>query len=185
MLIDESYNRYSNFGDPAGLPQWFIEDEQAHFKKDLPVPYETIQKYDKKQESINVRPIKKIVEAQARKTRRMSKKLDRARKKAEVIAENVDMTDKERSKEIKNVYKRQGLLGKKKADIKYVVAKRTAGKRGVAGKVKGPYKVVDPRLKKDKRNDKQRSKHKGAKNKKTVRKSGGGKLARKGGSKSK
>lgn len=43
----------------------------------------------------------------------MSKKLDRARKKAETISDNVDMTDKERSREIKSVYKRAGLLAKK------------------------------------------------------------------------
>ncbi len=43
----------------------------------------------------------------------MSKKLDRARKKAETISDNLDMTDKERSREIKAVYKRAGLLAKK------------------------------------------------------------------------
>lgn len=82
----------------------------------------------------------------------MTKKLDRARKKAEVIADNMDMSEKERSREIKQVYKKAGLLGKKKVDVKYVVAKK-----GVRGRVtakskgiKGPYKVVDKRLKKDK-----------------------------------
>ena len=152
LLIDESYNRYSNFGDPEDLPKWFVEDEKMHFKKDLTVPIATVTKYRQKAgETINMRPIKKVVEAQARKKRRMSKKLDKARRKTEAIGENLEMTDKERQKEIKNVYKRAGLLGKKKADVKYVVAKRTAGKRGVAGKIKGPYKVVDQRLKKDKR----------------------------------
>ena len=99
----------------------------------------------------------------------MSKKLDKARKKTEAIGENLDMTDKERQKEIKNVYKRAGLLGKKKPEVKYVVAKRTAGKRGVAGKIKGPYKVVDQRLKKDKRGEKKRNNKKNMKGKKPTK----------------
>ena len=99
------------------------------------VPYNIVSKYKKKYEDIDARPIKKVVEAQARKKRRvsqkllfffltkisktafllfqMSKKLDRARKKAEVISDNLDMTDKERSREIKSVYKRAGLLSAK------------------------------------------------------------------------
>lgn len=117
FLIDESYNRYSKFHDEDNLPSWFVEDEQLHNQKQLPVPEESIKKYSKKFEAINTRPIKKVVEAQARKKRRMSKKLDKARVKAEAIAENMDMTDKERSKEIKQVYKRAGLLGKKKLKL--------------------------------------------------------------------
>lgn len=82
----------------------------------------------------------------------MSKKLDKARKKAENISDNIDMSEKERSREIKQVYKKAGLLGKKKADIKYVVTKK--GVRGrVAARlkgIKGPYRVVDRRMKKDK-----------------------------------
>ena len=68
------------------------------------------------------------------------------------------MTDKERSREIKSIYKKAGLVSKKKVEIKYVVAKR--GSRGsgkVAAKgVKGPYRVVDKRLKKDKQHMKKK-----------------------------
>ena len=80
----------------------------------------------------------------------MAKKLERARKKAETISENTNISDQERNKEIKQVFKKAGLLGKKKAEVKYIVAKKNSGKRGVSGTIKGPYRVVDKRLKKDK-----------------------------------
>lgn len=108
----------------------------------------------------------------------ISKKLDRARKKAESISDNVDMSEKERSREIKQVYKKAGLLGKKKVDVKYVVAKKGVRGRVLAKGIKGPYKVVDRRMRKDKRNLKASAKMKGNKGKgrgpKRSGKSGGG-----------
>ena len=48
------------------------------------------------------------------------------------------------------VYKKAGLLKAKKEHVEYVVAKRGAGRKvsRPAG-VKGKFKVVDPRMKKD------------------------------------
>ena len=144
-------NRYTGFGDIDGLPKWFVDDEAEHCKKVLEVPKEVLERHRKKFEEINARPIKKVVEAQARKKRRMAKRMDRARKKAETVSENPNITDQERNKEIKQIFKRAGLIGKKKTEVKYIVAKRGTGKRGVGGAVKGPYRVVDKRLKKDKK----------------------------------
>lgn len=161
-LIDDAYNRYSGFGDyDENMPKWFIEDEKMHYQKVIPVPKEVLERHKKKFEDINVRPIKKVVEAQARKKRRMSKKLEKARKKSEKITDNPDMTQKERNKEIKQVFKRAGLIGKKKAEVKYVVARKNNGRRGANTKgIKGPYRVVDKRLKKDKKAMKKQSKSK-------------------------
>lgn len=81
----------------------------------------------------------------------MWKKTENARKKAEAVSDNQDMTDKERSSTIKSIYKRAGLISKKKADVKYVVAKKGLRGKALAKSkgIKGPYKVVDKRLKKD------------------------------------
>lgn len=88
------------------------------------------------------------------------------------MSENQDLTDKERNREIKSIYKRAGLLSKKKVDIKYVVSKKGGrGKRPAMGqKEKGPYRLVDKRLKKDKVPMKKKMKQQKKSNKKTPQK---------------
>jgi len=56
-----------------------------------------------------------------------------------------------------SLYRKYGVIGQKKPDVKYVVSKKSQRGGRPAG-VKGPYKVVDKRLKKDKRATKNRSK---------------------------
>lgn len=73
MLIDDSYNRYSKFDDDDNLPEWFLEDEQEHFKKPPKIPKQIVHDYKKRFDDINARPIKKVVEAEARKKRRVRK----------------------------------------------------------------------------------------------------------------
>lgn len=70
-LIDESYNRYSTFDEDDKLPAWFVEDEEKNFKKLPNIPSNITGKYKKKYEDINARPIKKVVEAEARKKKRV------------------------------------------------------------------------------------------------------------------
>lgn len=71
-LIDASYNRYSTFEDESKLPKWFVEDEEKNWRRDVVVPRQVLNDYRKKFEDINARPIKKVVEAQARKKRRVT-----------------------------------------------------------------------------------------------------------------
>jgi AdoMet-dependent rRNA methyltransferase SPB1 len=72
------------------------------------------------------------------------------------------------------VYKRAGLTKKKTENVSYVVAKRSKTKRGMGKRVsrpagvKGRFKVVDPRMKKDDRTRKvseKKNKKKGKKGK--------------------
>jgi len=174
-LIDEGWNRYA-FGD-NGLPVWFLDDEKKHMKKPLPVPSQLVDEYKDSLKEINARPIKKVAEAKARKKKRAIKKMEKTKKRAEAILEKGDMTDTEKANQLKSLYKKATLT--KRKEVTYVVAKKfNSGKRmkRPAG-LKGPYRVVDPRMKKDMRKTKAASNTKG----KGKGKKGGGKGGSKAG----
>ena len=149
-VIESGYHKYM-FND-ENLPSWFVKDEQKHCKTNLPVTKGEIQEYRLKMKAVDANPIKKIAEANARKKKKMMRRLEKARKKAESINETEDITDKEKWQNIKQIYKKAGLLSKKKKEVAYVVAKKGGGKRVRRPRgVSGPFKVVDPRMKKDNR----------------------------------
>ncbi|RUS82410.1 hypothetical protein EGW08_009862 [Elysia chlorotica] len=147
-IVDAAYHRY--MFDDQHLPDWFTQDEQKHLKRQRPVSKEEMEEYKLKQKAIDAQPIKKIAEAKARKKQKILKRTEKARKKANAITETVDVSEKEKWQQIKQVYKKAGLLKKTKPSVTYVVAKKGAGRkvRRPAG-VKGQFKVVDGRMKKD------------------------------------
>ncbi|XP_052865893.1 pre-rRNA 2'-O-ribose RNA methyltransferase FTSJ3 [Anopheles cruzii] len=166
-ITDAAWNRYM-FND-SHLPDWFVEDEAKTMRRQLPVPDDVVEQYRKTKDEFNVRTIKKVMEAKTRKKRHATKRLEKIKKKAELIMENVDNTNQEKIRLLKKLYKKADA---KKKEVTYVVAKKS----GVSGKkvrrpkgVEGRFRVVDPRMKKDRRGEvtkeKRTSKHGGGKGK--------------------
>jgi len=82
--------------------------------------------------------------------------------KMEVLANQSDMSNKDKSRAIEALYKKnlRAIKGGKK-EFRYIVSGKggNAGKKAI-GKGKGPTRVVDTRLKKDKRANKAADKRK-------------------------
>jgi len=150
-IMDSGWNRFMFDDKDSDLPEWFVKEEEYHMRRHPDVDPEVVEYYKNRNQDINVKTIKKVVEAKARKKRKLSKGLQKAKKKASALIENEDLGSREKSKEIKKMYQKAHASVKPK-ETQYVVAKKfnATGKRAKrpAG-VKGPYKQVDPRMKKE------------------------------------
>lgn len=141
QILDDAYNKY--MFDDEGLPNWFVEDEKRHRQPMKPVTREEVAAMRAQFKEIDARPSKKVAEAKARKKRVAMKKLDKARQKADAIADQNDINEKSKRKMIDQIYRK---AMPKKPQKEYVVAKKGVQVRAGKGKV-----LVDPRMKKDKR----------------------------------
>ncbi|KAL0143576.1 Spb1 C-terminal domain-containing protein, partial [Mucor lusitanicus] len=149
-FIDDGFSKEA-FRDKDGLPEWFLDDEKHHNKPNLPVTKEAMNQLREKLKALNARPIKKIAEAKARKKFKAVQRITKAQKKATDIADNPDMSEKEKAKNIGKLLAR-ATKSKPKKDVKVVVAK--GANRGVKGRpkgVKGRYKMVDGVMKNERR----------------------------------
>ena len=147
-VIDDSFNKFS-FYDSAGLPDWFLDDEKKHSKVQKPITAEAAKAIREKLRALNARPIKKVQEAKNRKKQRATRRLEKLRQKSDVLADGDSMTEQDKAKSIAKLMSRAS-KSKPRARAKLVVAK--GGNRGISGRprgVKGRYKIVDARLKKD------------------------------------
>lgn len=142
-LVDEGFNRYS-FRDMENLPEWFIEEEKQHSKINKPITKEAAMAIKEKLKALNARPIKKVAEAKARKKHRAVARLEKLKKKAGLINEDSDKSEKDKSEEIAKLMRKVSKKAKQRPKVTVVVA---SGKnRGLSGRpkgVKGKYKMVD------------------------------------------
>jgi len=155
------YDKFA-FNDPEGLPEWFTSEEKKHrFRRPPEVSKELVAMYKERQKEANVKTIKKIAEAKARKKRKAAKKMESARKAAEGVLNQEEVSAKEKAAQVKRIYNKAGLK-KEKEHITYVPVKQGAGKKVArpAG-VKGKFKVVDRRMKSEMRADKARERRQG------------------------
>ena len=149
-VIDDGFNKYS-FRDVDGLPEWFLDDERKHSKPHKPITAAAAAAIKEKLRAMNARPIKKVREAKDRKKLRAARRLEKMKQKSAMLAEDDAATEQDKAN---SIAKLMGKASKKKPrqQVKLVVAR--GGNRGVSGRprgVKGKYKIVDPRLKKDTR----------------------------------
>ncbi|KAG4030871.1 hypothetical protein MFRU_010g00060 [Monilinia fructicola] len=147
-LADESFNKYA-FKDRDGLPDWFLDDESKHDRPHRPISAAGAAAIKEKLRALNARPIKKVREAKDRKKFKAAQRLEKLRKKSALLADEEGMTEKEKANSIGKLMSKAAKK-KPKQNVKVVVA--TGGNRGIAGRprgVKGKYKIVDARLKKD------------------------------------
>ncbi|KAF6231580.1 hypothetical protein HO173_010332 [Letharia columbiana] len=158
-LVDDGFNKYT-FRDTDGLPEWFLDDEGKHSKPHRPISAAGAAAIKEKLRALNARPIKKVREAKDRKKFKAAQRLEKLRKKSALVADDEGISEKDKAQ---NIAKMMNKAAKKKPQqqVKLVVAK--GGNKGISGRprgVKGKYKIVDARLKKDVRAEKRLAKKK-------------------------
>jgi len=148
-MIDASYNRYA-WNDPSGLPSWFLDDEMRHNKPQIPVPNALLDQIKNKYQLTGTKVVKKVAEARARKKKRALLKLKAAKKQANLMADNSELSERQKVKAIAKAMKNHET---EKPGKVYVTTRKTqSGSSGtMSGKNQGKLKFVDKRLKKDKR----------------------------------
>lgn len=128
------------------LPKWFAEDEHKYMRPAPQLSAAELAEARERLRAVDARPIKKVVEAKARKRKRLAAKLSQARQKAEAIAGQEDMPMSAKLKEIEKLYAKARSGGSGGGGKK---GKSKKNGRGDRGKRKGP--PLDRRMKKDKR----------------------------------
>lgn len=156
-MKDDGFNKHA-FKDRDGLPDWFLDDESRHDKPHRPITAAGAAAIKEKLRALNARPIKKVREAKERKKFHAAQRLEKLKKKSALLNEEEGMTEKEKANNIAQLMAKAAKK-KPKRQVRVVVAR--GANRGVAGRpkgVKGKYKIVDARMKKDVRGEKRAAK---------------------------
>ncbi|EGD76246.1 FtsJ cell division protein [Salpingoeca rosetta] len=152
-IIDQAYNRYAH--NDGQLPAWFADEENPHMKPMKPITKEMVQQMKEYERELNARPIKKVMEAKAKRKHRLVKFMGKVNQQAAVIADNDTLTEREKVRQIEQLYKKLRAKRNQHERTKLVVARRsTASKKPTRPKgVTGRYKMVDRRMLSDKRGE--------------------------------
>ncbi|KAE8538001.1 AdoMet-dependent rRNA methyltransferase SPB1 [Cryptococcus gattii VGV] len=148
-LIDQGFNRLSAH-NKDGLPTWFLDDESKFYKPNIPITKEAADALRARQRALDARPIKKVAEAKGRKRMKAVARMEKAKKKADGVMESEEMGDAEKARQVRRMLARAA-KGKEKAKEKKIVVAKGVN-RGVKGRptgVKGKYKIVDARMRKE------------------------------------
>ena len=150
-MVDASYNRFA-WNDPQDLPDWFVDDENKHYRPQLPIPPALLEKMHAKFLHLAAKPIAKVAEARARKNKMAKTRLAAAKKKAEAVANSNEMSEAMKLKAIS-----KAMRGKEasRPGKTYVVSKKGGSNNGGKG-----IKLVDKRERSDKRGLEHRTKKK-------------------------
>lgn len=150
-LINEGFNRYT-FRDTDNLPAWFVEEEAQHSKINRPITKEAALAIKEKMRALNARPIKKVAEAKARKKMRAVARLEKIKRKAGLINDDGDKSERDKAEEISRLMKK--VTKKQRTKPKVTLVYASGSNRGLSGRpkgVKGKYKMVDGVLKNEQR----------------------------------
>lgn len=147
-LVDDGFTKHA-FRDRDGLPDWFMEDEAHHDRgPQKPISKAAARALQEKLRAYNARPIKKVREAKARKKQRASDRLEKLKKKSDVLAASEGMTEREKAESIGKLLAKAQKKTRRPA-VKVVVARGANKGKGRPKGVKGRYKMVDSRMKKE------------------------------------
>jgi len=154
-LIDAAYNRWT-FDADEGLPDWFSEEECKYNRPELPISKELMDQFRAKLREINARPIRKVTQARARKQRRLKKRLEKLRSTAMSLADTPDTSEHSKAKQMRRAMRK--LAGEERKVTVVAIRKGGGSNRGKLEKGKVPkgakVKVVDRRMKSDRRGEK-------------------------------
>ena len=147
-IIDDSYNRFAFDENEEDLPSWFADDERKYMRPMMPVSKDEIDAEKQRLSAIDTKPIKRIYEAQARKRMRSEKRKEAIRQKANQISEQADIDEAEKARMIGRLYRRAAAKSSRRRKTVLVNGKNM---KRIGGAKKGRTKLVDSRMKKDRR----------------------------------
>jgi len=178
-IEEDMFSRYT-FNDDD-LPDWFVEHEAQYIKPNIPITKADVIEMKRRYQEINARPIKKVAEAVARKKRRSTLKVTKAKEKANAIAHDESLTPGQKISQVNKIMKKANQKqGKEKV---YVVGKKSSG--GTNKKRKhvshARVRLVDKRMKKEARAHVRAEKAGQGHARQNKKKGGGRKKAPKGG----